>query len=56
MSKNTTAKGDDARVIWAKGCEPPRTPLFPPNNEARILACSDREVVPLYALKEGGRP
>lgn len=56
MSKNTTAKRDDARVIWAKGCEPPRPEQYPPNNEACVISWSESDVVPLYAPKEGGRP
>lgn len=39
---------DDARVIWARGCEPPRPPQYPPNNEAPVLVWKEKEVSRKY--------
>lgn len=43
MNENANPK-DDARVVWARGCEPPRSPIYPPNNEARRLVWTTNQV------------
>jgi len=39
-----TSTKDPASVVWARGCEPPRPPQFPPNNEARRMVWTDNQV------------